>query len=93
MFDERHIGVWEVREMCLKVGGVGWEQPSMFNVLQNCSELFGAARRCLETNSKVQRCSYVFGVHLWECEWWLCPYEAACDVFSELGPVGGPISD
>jgi hypothetical protein len=25
-------------------------------------------------------------------ERWLCPYEASCDVVSELGPVGGPIN-
>jgi hypothetical protein len=34
----------------------------------------------------------VFEVFLRRCEWWLCPYEASCNVFSELGPVGGPIN-
>jgi hypothetical protein len=34
----------------------------------------------------------MFGVCLQEYERWLCPYEASCDVFSELGPVSGPIT-
>jgi hypothetical protein len=34
----------------------------------------------------------MFGVCLREYERWPCPYEASCDVFSELGPVSGPIN-
>jgi hypothetical protein len=34
----------------------------------------------------------MFGVHLRKCERWICLYEASCNVFSELGPVGGPIT-
>jgi hypothetical protein len=86
------MGAWEVRKTCLKVGGVRWERPSAFGMLQNTSETFKVMLKCLESNIEVRRCSRVFGVCLWKCEWWLCPYEASCDVFSELGPVGGPIT-
>jgi hypothetical protein len=85
-----------VHGRCIKCvrrsGEVGWERPNIFDVLQNSSEMFGGAQRCSETYSKVWRCSYVFRVCLRKCEWWLCLYEALCDVFSELGPVGGPIN-
>jgi hypothetical protein len=61
-------------------------------MLLNTSETFEATLKCSESNIEVRRCPRVFGVRLRKCEWWLCPYEASSDVFSELGPVGGPIT-
>jgi hypothetical protein len=48
--------------------------------------------KCSELNIEVWRHPRVFAVCMRKCEWWLCPYEALCDVVSELGPVGGPIN-
>jgi hypothetical protein len=64
----------------------------VFGVLRNTSETFKDVLKCLELNIEVQRRPRVFGVCLRKCEWWLCPYEASCDVVLELGPVGGPIN-
>jgi hypothetical protein len=61
-------------------------------MLQNTSETFEVALKRSESNIEVRRHPRVFGVCLRKCERWLCPYEASCDVFSELGPVGGPIT-
>jgi hypothetical protein len=91
-FDEMCIHVGKVRETCPKVGGVGWEWPRAFGMLWNTSETFKVVLKCSESNIKVWRRPRVFGVCLQKCEWWLCLYEASCDVFSELGPVGGPIN-
>jgi hypothetical protein len=55
--------------------------------------MFEVVLKCLESNIEVWRHLHVFGVCLRKCERWLCLYEVSCDVLSELGPVGGPISD
>jgi hypothetical protein len=61
-------------------------------MLRNTSETFEVALKCSESNIEVWRRPCVFRVGLQKCEWWLCVYEASCDVFPELGPVGGPIT-
>jgi hypothetical protein len=92
MFNQECIRVGKMRETCPKVGGVGWGRPRAFGVLRNTLETFEVALKCSELNIEVQRRPRMFRVCLWEYEHWLYLYKASCNVFSELGPVGGPIT-
>jgi hypothetical protein len=64
-----------------------WRVAKYFRDIQSRAKMFRVKYRGSETSRP-----RMFGVCLQECERWPCPYEASCDVFSELGPVGGPIN-
>jgi hypothetical protein len=64
-----------------------WRVAKYFGDIRSRAKMFRVEYRGSET-SRLR----MFRVCLQEYEHWPCPYEASCDVFSELGPVGGPIN-